>query len=340
MLRHLIICFIISTFLFASSNTFSYARQIDDAADLPEQQAQEKSELNDMRSELEDLKSTISGAQEQMQQLRNNMSHRKITEIHLITKETGWEIAPGISNTFLSYNGQIPGPTMRLKEGDLVKVVLHNQLKVPTSIYFHGLTLPHSVNGLPRKDQGIVLPGQTFAYQFIANQVGTFWYHPQINHLNQIKSGLYGAITIEPTRMPKTYERDFVYLIGQTTINKPTSNAPFSLFTVNGKSAPAIAAMELKRNERVRLRLINVSESICPLHISGHKFEIVSINGSDSLEPHVNRDTITLNPADRIDIEFVADNPGVWSFSSLLPAQTTNNGQFPGGIAVVIRYND
>lgn len=68
--------------------------------------------------------------------------------------------------------------------------------------------------------------------------------------------------------------------------------------------------------------------------------EIVSINGSDLLEPHVTRDTITLNPSDRMDVEFQANNPGVWSLASELTDQSSNQGTFPGGIACVIRYMD
>jgi FtsP/CotA-like multicopper oxidase with cupredoxin domain len=109
---------------------------------------------------------------------------------------------------------------------------------------------------------------------------------------------------------------------------------------MNGKAAPAIPPLALRQGEKVRLRIINASQKPIPLNLTGHRFEIVSINGSDPLEPHGSRDTITLNPADRYDVDFKANNPGVWSFGSQLADQATNNGKFPGGLACVVRYSD
>jgi FtsP/CotA-like multicopper oxidase with cupredoxin domain len=97
--------------------------------------------------------------------------------------------------------------------------------------------------------------------------------------------------------------------------------------------------VELRQGERVRLRVINTAQHAIPLYLTGHRFEVLSINGGDSLEPHVYRDTITLNPSDRVDLSFAADNPGVWSFASEVLEQASNEGKFPGGIACVVRYS-
>jgi FtsP/CotA-like multicopper oxidase with cupredoxin domain len=97
--------------------------------------------------------------------------------------------------------------------------------------------------------------------------------------------------------------------------------------------------MELRQGERVRLRIVNASPEAVPLHLSGHRFEVISTNGSDVLEPHVFRDTVTVNPSDRVELEFTADNPGVWSLASELMTQASNQGHFPGGIACVVRYS-
>lgn len=314
------------------------AAVIDDAADLATQQAQEKQELREMRQEMGDIKSTMSEGVQGMEQLRQRLQQTKAAaaaaEIHLIARENAWEVAPGASTTSLTYNGQQPGPTIRVKEGEAVRIVLHNQLKTPTSIYFHGMTLPHNVGGLPRKDGGLVAPGQTYAFNFVAPAPGTYWYHPQVVHSDQFGKGLYGVIVVEPSRNAKTYERDFVLVLGQTPVRAAT------YYTVNGKSAPAIPPIEVRNGERVRLRLINASATATPVFLSGHRFEVVSMNGGDGLEPHVTRDTLTLQPGDRYDVEFTANNPGVWSLASVLPSQTNNEGKCPGGIAVVVRYPD
>ena len=92
--------------------------------------------------------------------------------------------------------------------------------------------------------------------------------------------------------------------------------------------------------ERVRLHVINTLDEAVPLHLSGHRFEVTGINGSDPLEPRIVRDTITINPSDRVDLEFTANNPGVRSLASELPKQNSNNGRFPSGLAMIVRYSE
>jgi FtsP/CotA-like multicopper oxidase with cupredoxin domain len=306
---------------------------IDDAADLMTQQAQEKDELNEMRKEMNDIKSTIRESQSGMEQLRNRAAHpATMQEVHLIAREGPWEVLPGIGANCLTYNGQLPGPVIRVEENQPVRVVVHNQLKYPTSMSFHGMALPHAVSGLPRRDAGLVAPGQTYAFQFVAPPAGTYWYHPQVVHADQMERGMYGAIISEPVNAPKTYERDVVLMLGRVNAANRT------YFVVNGKSAPAIPPIEVRQGERIRLRIVNASDAVCPLYLTGHRFEVVSCNGSDSLEPHITRDSLAVQPGDRYDVEFTANNPGVWSLASIVPAQTNNDGKFPGGIAIVVRY--
>lgn len=324
----------------------SMAAEIDDAADVMTQQAQEKDELQDMKRELGDIKSTMTEATKGMEQLQQKVKERANAgsrEIHLIAKDAQWEIVPGVSINALTYNGSEPGPVVRLREGDNVRIYLHNQMRSATSLYLHGMQLPQSVAGLPRKDAGMVTPGQTYAFQFVAPAAGTYWYHPQVIHADQMSRGLYGAIVVDSAHAGRSYDKDFVLVLGDTQIvSRPlpgtAGGGARTYFTVNGKSAPAIAPLEVHSGERVRLRLINASSVAFPLYLTGHKLEIVSINGGDVMEPHVTRDTITLQPGDRVDADFVANNPGVWSLASVLPSQTTTDGKFPGGVAVVVRY--
>jgi FtsP/CotA-like multicopper oxidase with cupredoxin domain len=318
------------------------AAVIDDAADLMQQQAQEKDELGDMKRELGNIKSTIKDATQGMQQLKQQVNERANAdsqEVHLIVKDNAWEVAPGVTIPAVSYNGQQPGPIIRVQEGNNVKILVHNQSKSPTSMCFHGMVLPQNVAGLPRKDAGMVAPGQTFAFQFIAPAPGTYWYHPQVIHGDQTAKGMYGALIVDPARHANPFDRDYVLVLGDTRAAAAAAGVAGKVyFTVNGKSAPAIPAIEVHNGERMRFRIINASTAACPLYLTGHKFEVVSINGSDPMEPHFTRDTITLQPGDRYDVEFVANNPGVWSLSSLAPSQSSNDGKFPGGIAVVVRY--
>ncbi len=320
--------------------------QIDDAADLHTQQQQEKNELGDMKRQIEDIKNNMQNALKDMSQVQSMMTGEKIKEFHLQVKEAAVEVFPGCFFNAYTYNNQCPGPLIRVNEGDQVRLVLHNGLKTSTSLYIQGMQLPHKVDGLPKKGSGLVNPGETYVYQFIANKPGTFYYRPQVPHLDQMGRGLAGAIVVEPKNIPKTYERDLIIILNQAESaylsrkGSPPNPKTGNLFLANGKSAQALAPLELKNGERIRLRIVNASPEPCPLTLSGHRFELVAQNGSDSVEPHTTRDTLTVHPGERYDLEFTANNPGVWSLSSLNASQCSFNGQFPGGFAMVVRYPD
>ncbi len=344
---------------------------LDEVGSVAEEQAKEKEELKKMRSEMDQINSEIGGALNELQQVNSQFQNQanknnNLKEVHLFARQSNWDIRKGDSISVLSYNGHLPGPVIRARQGENIRIVLHNQLKQPTSLYFHGLKVPHEVNGLPRKGSGLVPPGGTYAYQFVAGQTGTFWYHPQIVHANQRLRGLYGAIIIEPNLKSRSYDKDITLIFSkmssretvksvstgkEKTANKvkekvavaPTSKHDDELdvaFLINGKQAPAIPPVELRKGDRVRLRMVNASDEIIPIHLSGHRLEVMSSNGSDKLEPHVFRDSISLGPSDRVDAEFTANNPGVWSLASELFYQASASGKFPGGIACVVRYSE
>lgn len=310
--------------------------------DLAEEQAAEKEELHKMRNEMKDINSEIDDAMKKMGEIQRKASSGELNcrEFHLLVKEKELDVGGGKTAHSLTYNERVPGPTIRVMQGEPVRIILHNSSKTATSLYLHGLKLPHSVSGLPRKDQGIVAPNAAFAYQFVPEKAGTFWYYPQIIHSKQKDNGLYGMLIVDPQHpSSRAPQQDIALVFSQTMAKSSSGSASASnTYLVNGKTAPDIPPIELRNGERVRLRLLNASKEAIPLHLSGHHFEIVSINGGDPLEPHVFRDTISLQPADRVDADFIADNPGVWSFGSLLSSQSKGDGQAPAGYAMVVRY--
>jgi FtsP/CotA-like multicopper oxidase with cupredoxin domain len=327
----------------------AYARS-DDLGNLGAEQAVEKSELQQMRQQLKELKATTSDALNAFNKLDTSPLKKGLKEFHLICKSATHEISPGKTIECLTYNGLLPGTPIRAKEGQLVRIIVHNQLDQGTSFHLHGMVLPESVDGIPNSQSGLIKAGDTYVYQFVAKPAGTYWYHPQIMHADQKVKGMYGAFIVEPDTTTKIIDSDVILILGDTTGNKiqvsatssakPSINAASKIaYLINGKTAPAIPAIEVRPNSRVRLRIINASQHAVPLHITGHKFELVSLNGNLTGE-QTTCDTITCGVSDRIDIEFTANNPGLWSIGSELLEQSTNNGQFPGGIACLIRYVD
>lgn len=325
--------------------------------EVKQEQAEEKDDLKKMRDELNDLKSTIMDGSQAMGALQSQVAEQaKTRQYRLVVKEGRIELLPGVFAAALTYNGLSPGPVLEAAEGDIVRITMSNESKQPTSFYIDGLILPHALSGLPREGQGIIKPGGTQTYQFRAVEPGLFTYHPQVNHLGQKTQGLYGMMVVD-SQAPKVFSKEQAIVIGQWTASAPVTkvtptpakpatsvapspSSPTTYFTVNGKCAPAIPAIAVTKGDRVRLYIANTTSQAVPLQLTGHRFEVISVSGGDPMEPHVFRDSYCVQPADRVVLEFLADNPGVWSLASQLPHQVTNRGQFPGGIAIPVVYSN
>jgi manganese oxidase len=348
-----------SLLLMLSLNTLAvpaYAKQAP-LRDFKQAQEEEKSKLKKMRDELNDLKSTIMDGSQAMGQLQSAFTREAKTRVYrLVVKDGRIELMPGVFASALTYNGSSPGPVLEAVEGDTMRVTVSNESKQPTSFYIDGLILPHAVSGLPREGHGVIKPGGSETYQFRIEHTGLFTYHPQVNHLAQKTQGLFGMLVVD-SDAPKTFSKEQVLILGQwTAAGVPASgvkapapskgaaaassaaSGPTTYFTVNGKSAPAIPPIAVTKGDRVRLYVANTTSQPIPLHLTGHRFEVISVSGGDTMEPHVFRDTYAVQPGDRVVLEFLADNPGVWSLASQLPHQATNHGKFPGGIAIPVIY--
>ena len=113
------------------------------------------------------------------------------------------------------YNEQIAGPEIRVREGDLVRITLVNELPVATTIHWHGVNVPPEMDGPAGLNQAPVEPGQTFVYEFIATPAGTRMYHSHTDVVTQVTLGLYGAFIIEPQEPDTTYDKEFAYLLSE-----------------------------------------------------------------------------------------------------------------------------
>lgn len=278
-------------------------------------------------------------------------------EFTLAARKATWELAPGKIVQALTYNGTVPGPTIRVTEGDTVRVVLKNDLDQETTIHFHGLHVPNSMDGVPPFTQAPIKPGETFTYEFVASHAGTFMYHPHINSVEQIDNGLYGLFIIDPQQPdePK-FDREFSMVLGAWILPADGQhqlpggemmpgaavvgmNMNYNWFTINGKAFPATPEWIVKRGDVVRVRLVNISNLAHPMHLHGHDFKVVAKDG-EPVRPELQQvmNTLTVNPGETYDIVFIADNPGVWVFHCHELHHTENDGVEPGGLVQVIRY--
>jgi plastocyanin len=248
----------------------------------------------------------------------------------------------------------VPGPELRVREGDLVRVTVKNALPVPTTIHWHGVDLDWRMDGPPGVNQDPIEPGQTFVYEFVAYPAGTRIYHSHVDPNVQLELGLYGALIIEPREPePVRYDREYTYLLDELAADFTTKVAlgkdrlPMSefgngrggalfydQFLMNGKAGSAIPPLRLKAGERVRVRLINVGSLPHAMHTHGHIFKIIATDGNP-VPPagQWRKDTILIGPGERYDLELAAYNPGVWMFHCHMP----NHGE--NGMMTTINYD-
>jgi FtsP/CotA-like multicopper oxidase with cupredoxin domain len=137
-----------------------------------------------------------------------------VREIRLEASEIQWELAPGKVVKAMAYNGQVPGPEIRLKEGERVRIVLKNSLSEPTTIHWHGVDVPAPMDGVPGISQSPVRPGEAFIYEFEAKPSGTRWYHTHFQEHKQLDLGLYAPLIIEPARPdPFPFDREHTLVL-------------------------------------------------------------------------------------------------------------------------------
>src|SRR6478735_6086492 len=252
-------------------------------------------------------------------------------EFTLTASEFDWELMADVPVRVWGYNGQMPGPELRVTEGDTVRVTLVNQLPVPTTIHWHGINVPPAMDGVAGLTQEPVNPGERFTYEFTATPAGTRWYHSHTDPAVQVPMGLYGALIVAPRQPAATYEREYTLLLAEwdteLTPAVAAGSAPIGpkdallrggelgadLFLVNGKMHGAIPPLLVTEGERVLLRLIHTGAIPHPIHTHGHSFQIVATDGNPVPEgARLTKDTVLIGPAERYDLAVVADNPGVW----------------------------
>jgi hypothetical protein len=260
----------------------------------------------------------------------------------LTARPVRWNILKDVTVTAWTYNGTVPGPLIRVTEGDRVRVILQNDLPEPTSIHWHGIPVPNAMDGVTP-----IPPGQSFTYEFTAPSAGSFMYHSHINSDRQVMVGLYAPLIVDP-RIPETEPPavDVSWMLsewrigpaGRTYPAMPMAGMEPNFFTINGKAYPETPTITVKRGERVRIRLAGIGQFTHPMHLHGMNFKVVALDGVPLLpEQQVVRNTIPINPGELVDIEFVADNPGEWMFHCHVLHHVTNNGVEPGGLLAIVK---
>ncbi len=263
----------------------------------------------------------------------------------LTAQPVKWNILKDVTVTAWAYDGMVPGPLIRVTEGDKVKILIKNNLPEPTTIHWHGIQVPNNMDGIPDETQKPIQPGEIFTYEFIAKPAGTYWYHSHFDSDKQISVGLSGAFIIEPkSGLASRPAIDKVLMLnewrvidGQTYAAMPATGMDGNFFTINGKAYPDTETINAKVGQKIRLRFIGSGQMIHPMHLHGFPFKIVATDGNDvPVTAQWTKDVVSVASGERYDIEFTPDRPGKWMLHCHIPHHTTNDHQEPGGLMMMI----
>ncbi len=227
----------------------------------------------------------------------------------------------GAKTKVWSYNGRVPGPEIRVRQGERLRVAVRNDLTEETTVHWHGLRVPNAMDGVPHLTQKPIAPGETFVYEFDAPDAGTYWYHPHQRSFEQVGRGLYGPLIIEEPNPPQV-DRDVTWVLDDWRLLKDAQiSEDFgnrhdmshagrigNTVTVNGRITDVF---EARAGERIRLRLINAANArIFGLEFEGHAPWIIAYDGQP-VDPHQVAGRLDIGPAMRIDLILdLTGNPG------------------------------
>ncbi|MDD9953351.1 MAG: multicopper oxidase domain-containing protein [Candidatus Woesearchaeota archaeon] len=277
------------------------------------------------------------------------------------------ELRAGVKRPMFSFNNQIPAPTLRLQEGDHVRVEFYNNATEPHTIHWHGINnIKNEHDGVPDVTQEPVLPGETFIYEFIAEPSGTKAYHCHVDAPHHINMGMFGAIIIDPKNETVTADREYTLILtefdkkhahvgypGEMMPMGPDGPLPWLItpgrkfmmpfkpkideFLINGKSFPYTKPLVVKEGEWVRIRFVNMGSMPHSIHIHGHEYKVTHRDGFELPEPF-HTDTLLIGSGERYDAWFEANNPGLWIMHDHGGLGVTAGGYDPAGMLAAIAY--
>ena len=236
-----------------------------------------------------------------------------VVKVELEAREADWKITPGRPARAWTFNGQVPGPVIEARVGDVLEVRLTNRLSEPTTLHWHGVRLPAPMDGTDMV-QHPVEPGAMFVYRIKLLDAGTFWYHSHSNEPVQVRRGMYGALIVRGADEP-VLDRERVLVLSDVSVEPTGELSPASdshgcdgnVRLVNGAAEPELT---IRGGQVERWRVINASSArYVKLSVGGQPFSALGTSGG-LLEAPVTLHDALLPPGDRIDIAVGPFEPG------------------------------
>ena len=254
------------------------------------------------------------------------------------------EIAPGKIIKTIGYNGSVPGPFLRFREGQHVTIDVFNDTKDPELVHWHGMFIPPEVDGAEEEGTPLVPPNSSRRYSFVARPSGTRWYHTHVHAGRNLKrstyTGQFGMIYIEPAKEPGQYDAEYsLCLHGWQpylgSVGGEGSLEPvYQSFSINSHALGHGEPIRVRQGQRVFFRIVNANATAQHrIAVAGHQFTVLALDGNPVAAPRA-VDVLSLGPAERADAVVAMDNPGVWVLGEL------DDQMRASGLGVVIEYEN
>jgi uncharacterized cupredoxin-like copper-binding protein len=252
-------------------------------------------------------------------------------QFELTAAMTKWEVSPGKTVDAMTYNGTVPGPTIKVEPGDHVRIVLHNKLPESTSIHFHGITTPDAMDGTTVVTQDPVKTGDDFTYEWtVQSTPAVGMYHSHHDAVKQVPDGLAGAFIVgaEPVPAGVTVAQEHVMILDDSGVIG---------YALNGKSFPATAPIAAALGEWVEVHYMNEGTQIHPMHLHGMGQLVIAKDGFPLATPQ-EEDTVTVAPGERYTVLVHATEPGTWVWHChILPHAENDTGMFGMVTALIVK---
>ncbi len=240
-----------------------------------------------------------------------------VRDVEIVAAPTELPLVDGKNLHVWAYNGQVPGPVLRVRLGETLRVRFTNNLPQETTIHWHGVRLPNAMDGVPGVTQPPVPPGGEFIYEFTPKDAGTFWFHPHVRSSEQVERGLYGVLVVDDAT-PPPYSQDLVWVLDDWRLDAsgqidPNFNTRHDLamdgrwggaITINGRTDTVLRA---RPGERIRLRLLNSANGrVFAPDFGALDAQAIAVDGLYLPSP-VPASGFELAPGNRLDVELVFD---------------------------------
>jgi FtsP/CotA-like multicopper oxidase with cupredoxin domain len=260
-------------------------------------------------------------------------------DITLRIAKTTIELAPKTTVTTVTYNGQVPGPLLRLPEGKPVTVDVSNETRDGEIVHWHGLHIPSNVDGAREEGTPLVPAYGRHRYVFTPTPAGTRWYHSHIGAGHDLDkatyTGQFGMLIVEPRGDPGRYDLEVPLLLHEW---KPywDDNGPrsvgYKLYSINGKMLGAGEPVRVRAGQRVLFRIVNASATLAHrIALPAHQFRVVALDGNPVPMPR-SVPILELGPAERIDVIVEMNYPGNWILGSI------DDSRRGAGMGIVVEY--